>query len=77
MWKKTCIKQLSKTISKTEKLQKALAEDNKESTIEAARIERDLAGPAVGKALHAPDATPVHDTEGIDPIAPDEPIIEA
>lgn len=53
MWKKTCIKQLAKTLPKTEVLQKAFAEDNEESTVPKKHTQ-DLAGPAVGRALHDP-----------------------
>lgn len=53
MWRKTCIKQLAKTLPKTEILHKAIAKDNEESTIQKASL--DALGPATGKALHVPD----------------------
>lgn len=54
MPKKTCIKQLGKLLPKTEVLQKALAEDNQESTIATNRANLDAAGPAVGGTFHKP-----------------------
>lgn len=57
MWKKTVIKQLSKTIPKTEEVNKAIAEDNEESTIAERNKALDAAGPATAKADHAPATT--------------------
>lgn len=52
MWKKTCIKQLAKTLPKTEVLQRAIAIDNEDSTVGQSML--DAAGPGVGAALHDP-----------------------
>jgi recombination protein RecT len=54
MWKKTAIKQAGKLMPKTEVLQKAIAEDNEDSIIVKNTL--DASGPAVGTALHAPEA---------------------
>lgn len=54
MWRKTCIKQLAKSLPKNETIQKAIAEDNNESVIAAAQATLDAGGPAVGRALHEP-----------------------
>lgn len=53
MWKKTCIKQLAKTLPKTETIQKAIAIDNEESIIQKDKL--DPTGPAAAKALHMPN----------------------
>lgn len=58
MWKKTVIKQLCKTIPKTEEINKAIGEDNEESTIAERKNLLDAAGPAVGAPSHKAD-TPV------------------
>lgn len=49
MWRKTVIKQLAKTLSKNEDVQKALEEDNKDSIISN---QLNASGPATGKANH-------------------------
>lgn len=69
MWKKTVIKQLSKTIPKTEEVNKAIAEDNEESTVAAQRNTLDAGGPAVGKSHHEPDKT----LPAAPPVAPATP----
>lgn len=56
MWQKTAIKQLSKTLPKTEELQTAILKDNEDSTISDRQNSLDAGGPAVGKASHAPAA---------------------
>lgn len=56
MWKKTVIKQLAKTIPKTEQIQKAMAEDDDESTIAERKNALDAGGPAVPRASHRPEA---------------------
>lgn len=54
MWRKTCIKQLAKILPKNETIQKAIAVENEDSTIVRANLDAD--GPAVGRALHDPNA---------------------
>lgn len=55
MWQKTAIKQLSKTLPKTEELQTAILKDNEDSIISDRQNALDAGGPAVGRASHAPD----------------------
>ena len=53
MWKKTCIKQLAKTLPKNEDLQRGISRDNEEdSTIP--KLNLNAEGPATAKALHGP-----------------------
>lgn len=58
MWKKTVIKQLAKTIPKTEKIQRAIEEDDEESTVALRKGALDAGGPAVPRANHALPAAP-------------------
>jgi recombination protein RecT len=58
MWKKTVIKQLAKTIPKTEEIAKAIGEDNEESTVAERNNALDAAGPAVGAPSHKPEPAP-------------------
>lgn len=53
MWQKTCIKQLAKFLPKNDALQRAIAQDNEESTIPKSSF--DAGGPAVAKAFHQPE----------------------
>lgn len=53
MWKKSAIKQAAKFVPKTETLQKALAEDNEESTIQKNPLNAE--GPATGAPSHVAD----------------------
>jgi len=50
MWRKTVIKQLAKTLSKNEDINKALEEDNKDSVI--SQYQLNASSPAVGGANH-------------------------
>lgn len=50
MWRKTVIKQLAKTLSKNEDINKALEEDNKDSII--SQYQLNASSPAVGGANH-------------------------
>lgn len=55
MWRKTAIKQLYKTLPQNDEMRRAIAKDDEEdSTIRRPNL--DAGGPAVGKALHAPEA---------------------
>lgn len=52
MWKKTCLIQHAKLLPKTEEIIEAIGRDNE---VEAGETPLDAAGPATGKASHAPE----------------------
>lgn len=54
MWRKTCLIQLSKLLPKSKDLQRAIEEDYKGEGMDRPGL--DAGGPAVGAALHAPEA---------------------
>lgn len=62
MWKKTCIIQHAKTLPKTPELQQALEKDFEGEGAERPFI--DAAGPATGKAIHAPQPNDLIDDDG-------------
>lgn len=61
MWRKTALRQLFKLLPKNDTVQRAIEEDNKDSVVQRQQAALDAAGPAVGRALHAPQEAPKQD----------------
>ena len=55
MWRKTCIKQLAKSLPKNDDFHRAVAKENEDSTI--AMNQRNANGPATTPASHVPELT--------------------